>query len=138
VQLPDPRSCACAHRLDELLFAALCGVSSGADTWVSVTDWAELQLNWLRRYLPFANGVASHDTFGRVFSLLDPNQFEACFVRWMQQLIPALAGDLIAIDGKSLRRSYDEGTQRCAAPNSSRQRCARIEASRIAVTGCWT
>lgn len=110
-ELPDPRSRACAYPLDELLFAALCGVSSGADSWVSVTDWAELQLDWLRRHLPFANGVASHDTFGRVFSLLDPRQFEALFVRWMQHLCPALAGEMIAIDGKSLRRSHDGSTR---------------------------
>lgn len=109
-ELPDPRSRACPYPLDELLFAALCGVSSGADSWVSVTDWAELQIDWLRRHLPFANGVASHDTFGRVFSLLDPQQFETCFVRWMQHLCPALAGEMIAIDGKSLRRSHDGGT----------------------------
>lgn len=80
-EMPDPRSRACAYPLDELLFAALCGVSSSADSWVSVTDWAELQLDWLRRHLPFANGVASHDAFERVFSLPDPHQFEAFFVR---------------------------------------------------------
>jgi predicted transposase YbfD/YdcC len=110
-ELRDPRSRACAYPLEELLFAALCGVSSGADSWVSVTDWAGLQLDWLRRHLPFVNGVASHDTFSRVFSLLDPRQFEAFFVRWMQHLCPALNGELIAIDGKSLRGSHDGSTR---------------------------
>ena len=100
------------HPLDELLFAALCGVSNGADSWVSVTDWAELQLDWLRLHLPFANGIASHVTFDRVFSLLDPKQFEACFVRWMQALCPALATEeLIAIDSKSVRRSHNGSTR---------------------------
>ncbi|SIR58307.1 DDE_Tnp_1-associated, partial [Sphaerotilus natans] len=69
-ELDDPRSRSCPFPLDELMFAALCGVSSGADSWVSVTDWAELQIDWLRQHLPYANGIASHDTFGRVFSLL--------------------------------------------------------------------
>ena len=68
-ELDDPRSRSCPFPLDELMFAALCGVSSGADSWVSVTDWAELQIDWLRQHLPYANGIASHDTFGRVFSL---------------------------------------------------------------------
>jgi predicted transposase YbfD/YdcC len=111
-ELPDPRSRTCPYPLDELLFVALCGVSSGADDWVAVTEWADMQLDWLKRHLPFTNGVASHDTFGRVFSLLDPKHFEACFVRWMQALCPALAaGELIAIDGKSVRRSHDGSTR---------------------------
>jgi len=112
--LPDPRTRACPYPLDELLFVALCGVSSGADSWVGVCDWAntDKQLEWLKRHLPFANGVASHDTFGRVFSLLDPKHFEACFSRWMQALCPALAhSDLIAIDGKSVRGSHDGCTR---------------------------
>lgn len=110
-ELDDPRSRSCPFPLDELMFAALCGVSSGADSWVSVTDWAELQIDWLRQHLPYANGIASHDTFGRVFSLLDPHQFERFFVRWMQHLCPALTGELIAIDGKSLRGSHGGGTR---------------------------
>jgi predicted transposase YbfD/YdcC len=110
-ELPDPRTRACPYPLDELLFVALCGVSSGADSWVSVTDWAGLQLDWLKRYLPFAQGIASHDTFGRVFSLLDPDQFEAYFIRWMQRLCPALTGEIIPIDGKSVRRSHNGVTR---------------------------
>ena len=105
--LEDPRSRACPHRLDELLLAALCAITSGADSWVTVVDWGRMKLDWLRRWLPFANGIASHDTFSRVFSLLDAKSFEACFVGWMQQLCPALQGQLIAIDGKSVRGSHD-------------------------------
>jgi predicted transposase YbfD/YdcC len=106
-QLPDPRTRTCPHRWDELMFVALCGLASGADSWVSVADWAALKLEWLRRYLPFVNGIASHDTFSRVFNLLDAQSFEACFVGWMQALCPALAGELIPIDGKSVRRSHN-------------------------------
>ena len=68
-----------------------------------------MKLDWLRRWLPFANGIASHDTFSRVFSLLDARSFEACFIGWMQQLCPALQGQLVAIDGKSVRGSHDAG-----------------------------
>lgn len=108
-ELKDPRSRSCAHPLDELLLVALCAVTSGADSWVSVVKWAVLKVDWLRQFLPFANGIASHDTFTRVFSLLDAQSFEACFIRWMQDLCPSLKGQLIPIDGKSVRGSHDGG-----------------------------
>ena len=66
-----------------------------------------MKLDWLRQHLPFANGIASHDTFGRVFSLLDAQQFEACFMGWIGTLCPSLAGQHIAIDGKCVRGSHD-------------------------------
>lgn len=101
------RQRSCWYRLDELLLVALCGVVSGANDWVGVVLWAELKLEWLRQFLPFENGVASHDTFGRVFALLDAQQFEACFMAWMHKLCPTLAEHHIPIDGKSLRGSYN-------------------------------
>src|SRR5690349_20525292 len=108
-ELEDPRSRSCPHRLDELLLVALCAITSGADSWVSVVDWGRMKLDWLKRWLPFDNGIASHDTFSRVFSLLDAKGFEACFIDWMHQLCPALQGQLVSIDGKSMRGSHDGG-----------------------------
>ena len=105
--VPDPRTRACRYPWDELMLTALCGVCSGADDWVGVVDWATLKLDWLRQYLVFNNGVASHDTFSRVFSLLDAQRFEACFVGWTKALCPNLAQQLIPIDGKSVRRSHN-------------------------------
>jgi predicted transposase YbfD/YdcC len=107
--LEDPRSRKCPYPLQELLLVALSAVTSGADDWVGVVEWAQLKLPWLRRFLPFDNGIASHDTFSRVFSLLDARGFEACFVAWMRGPCPALAGHVVAIDGKSLRGSHDGG-----------------------------
>jgi hypothetical protein len=107
--LEDPRSRQCTYPLQELLLVALSAVTSGADDWVSVVEWAQLKLLWLRRFLPFDNGIASHDTFSRVFSLLDAQCFEACFVAWMRSLCPSLDGHVVAIDGKSLRGSRDSG-----------------------------
>ena len=108
--LPDPRR---AHRraypLQEMLLVALCAISSDADDWVHVAEWGELKLPWLRRFLPFAAGVASHDTFSRLFSMLDGAQFAKCFAGWMAKLCPSLAGQSIAIDGKSVRGSHDCG-----------------------------
>lgn len=109
-ELEDPRTRNCPHPLNELLLVALGGVTSGADDWVSVVKWARLKVDWLRRFLPFDNGIASHDTFSRVFSLLEAKGFEANFIGWMQQLCPTLAGQLIPMDGKSLRGSHDGDT----------------------------
>ena len=111
--LQDPRGRECLYPLDELLLVALCAVTSGAEGWVCVTEWGKTKLDWLRRFLPFSNGIASHDTFSRVFNLLDAAVFEACFIKWMQHLCPSVAGQVIPIDGKSVRRSHD-GEQRMA------------------------
>lgn len=111
--LSDPRGRECAHRLDELLLVAICGITSGAEGWVAVAEWGTVKLAWLRRFLPYANGIASHDTFTRIFSLLDAAAFEGCFIRWMQHLCPTLAGQVIPIDGKAVRRSHD-GEKRMA------------------------
>ena len=101
--LEDPRQSArCLYPLQEMLLVALCAVCSDADDWVHVAEWGRYKLAWLRKWLPFEQGVASHDTFSRLFGLLDPKVFEACFVRWMQRLSPALAGQSIAIDGTPL------------------------------------
>jgi len=109
--LRDPRSRTPAHDLTEMLVVALCAILSGADSWVEIQTWAEAKLDWLRRYLRLANGIASHDTFGRVFAALDARQFEACFMRWAAHLCPTLAGEVVAIDGKTVRGSH-RGEQR--------------------------
>ena len=106
-ELSDPRARECAYPLEELLLGAICAVISGAESWTSVVEWNEMKLDWLRQHFPFANGVASHDTFGRVFSLLDAKQFEACFMRWIGGLCPSLDGHHVAIDGKCVRGSHD-------------------------------
>jgi predicted transposase YbfD/YdcC len=92
-----------------MLLVALCAISSDADDWVHVAIWGDLKLDWLRRYLPFANGIASHDTFSRVFALLDADKFAECFAGWMAHLCPNLGGQSIAIDGKSVRGSHEGG-----------------------------
>jgi len=104
--LPDPRGGRHRlHPLQEVLLVALAGMASGAEDWVSVSEWGEVRLAWLRQFLPFKRGIASHDTFRRVFALLDASQFEALFMAWMSGLCPSLADQTIAIDGKSLRGS---------------------------------
>lgn len=102
------------HRLSELLTVAVCAVLSGADDFEEISQWGRAKLDWLRGFLKLDYGVASPDTFERVFALLDPHQFERVFRGWVGAVIPALAhGQVIAIDGKTSRRTTSKAA---AAP----------------------
>jgi len=103
--LADPRWRACRYPLNEILLTALCAVLCGVEDWETMTLWGRSQLEWLRRILPFAQGIPSPDTFRRVFLALNPNAFERCFTEWVGALCPSLSGKHIAIDGKSVRGS---------------------------------
>jgi predicted transposase YbfD/YdcC len=106
--LPDPRIERCKrHDLLDVVTIALCAVVCGADTWVDIAEFGRSKEPWLRTFLALPNGIPSHDTFGRVFAALDPTAFEAAFLGWVQDLATATAGQVIAIDGKTLRRSHD-------------------------------
>jgi len=106
--LEDPRvSPATQHRLLDIIAIALCAVVCGADTWVEVEQFGKDKRDWLLTLLPLPHGVPSHDTFGRVFAALDPGQFERCFASWVQAIARLTAGEVVAIDGKVLRRSHD-------------------------------
>ncbi len=107
VSITDPRQASkVKHNLVELLVVAVNGVLVGADTFVEIELWAKERLDWLRGYLRLEAGIPSHDTFGRLFGLIDPTQFEAAFRRWVGAILPALGEDaVVAIDGKSSRRT---------------------------------
>lgn len=102
------------HALGDILFITICAVICGADGWTEVQVYGETRWHWLKTVLLLPNGMPSHDTFGRVFGLLDPEQLERCFQRWMASLAEVSQGRLIAIDGKTLRRSFDKAGNRAA------------------------
>ena len=105
--LPDPRiRRSCDHLLFDLIAIAVLAVMCGADSWTDLEIFAQLRLEWLRTFLVLPGGAPSHDTFRRVFGLLDRQQFAACLFRWTQALHAATGGKLVAIDGKTLRRSF--------------------------------
>jgi len=105
--LADPRqSVKVLYRLDEVLLLTLCAVLCGADGWVSVALFGKQKLAFLRRFLPFADGTPSHDQLGLVFGALDAEGFQSCFVAWTRSLARAVEG-VVAIDGKTARRSFD-------------------------------
>jgi predicted transposase YbfD/YdcC len=114
-ELPDPRmNRTKLHLLGDILTITICSVICGADGWVQVAEFGRCKRKWFETFLALPNGIASHDTFGRVFAMLDPTAFEACFLRWIADLATASEGRLIAIDGKTLRRSLDAANGKAA------------------------
>lgn len=108
-KLPDPRRETenKLYTLSEIVCIALCAILSGMDDWESVAEFARAKVDWLRQFLPLANGTPSHDTFGRVFSLIDPEAFESAFFEWAAQARIGSEGiKQVAIDGKAVRRSH--------------------------------
>jgi predicted transposase YbfD/YdcC len=107
VGIRDPRQAKKVdHDLVELLVVAVCAVLAGADDFVEIEEWAKEKRVWLRQYLRLANGIPSHDTFGRVFAAIDGQAFGAAFRRWVSSVVPALAkGEVVSLDGKTSRRS---------------------------------
>lgn len=99
------------HELFDLLVVALCGTIAGADGWYDIERFGNERLTWLRTFLPLPNGIPSHDTFGRVFSLLDPAKLVACIQQWLDDVGREI-GQHIAIDGKTLRGSFDTAAGR--------------------------
>lgn len=114
-QVEDPRvDRTKAHSLYNILVITLCAVLCGADTWTDVALFGRTKRAWLETFLNLPNGIPSHDTFGRVFSRLDPQQLEACFMAFTSRLAEAIGGNVMAIDGKTLRRSFDKAGKKSA------------------------
>ncbi len=106
-QVEDPRmERTKLHRLRDIIILAICGVICGAEGWVEIEEFAKAKEAWFTEVLKLPNGIPSHDTFGRVFALIDPKQFEASFLQWVQSVSEEIKG-VIAVDGKTLRRSHD-------------------------------
>ncbi len=93
----------------DIIVIAVCAVICGADDWVEIEAWGNEKREWLRQFLALPNGIPSHDTFGRVFSRIDAEAFQAAFLQWVQSAFEVSAGQVVAIDGKQLRRSHDKG-----------------------------
>jgi len=108
-ELDDPRqSGKVAYPLEEMLLQCLFAVLAGADSWVEIAEFGKKKLDFLRRFRAFENGTPSHDQFGNLFAALDAEAFQSCFIAWVASLAK-LGPDIVAIDGKTLRRSYQEG-----------------------------
>ncbi len=112
-ELEDPRNGrAKRHELLDIIVITLCAVICGADNWVEIEEFGKAKREWFDRFLKLPNGIPSHDTFGRVFGMLDPERFAACFTHWVNSVSQLVQGEVVAIDGKTLRGCHDRGNGR--------------------------
>jgi predicted transposase YbfD/YdcC len=110
--LEDPRVERTKHHLlIDIIAIAILAVISGADGWVAIETYGQAKQEWLASFLSLPNGIPSHDTFARVFARIEPSAFEQCFTNWMNAITKELGAQVIPIDGKTLRGSYDRETQ---------------------------
>ncbi|MEH2147606.1 ISAs1 family transposase [Nostoc sp.] len=102
------------HNLMDIITIAVCAVICGADGWVAIETYGCAKYEWLKTFLDLPNGIPSHDTFARVFAQINPQQFQSCFLDWMKSVQKITSGEVVAIDGKTLRSSYDESSDQSA------------------------
>jgi len=95
------------HSLLDILVITVCAIICGADTWVDVEEFGKAKRRWLKTFLDLPNDIPSHDTVGDVFARLDADHFQDCFLNWIQAVSVVTQGQVVAIDGKTLRRSHD-------------------------------
>jgi predicted transposase YbfD/YdcC len=95
------------HNFHDILVITILATICGANTWTEICEFGEAKIDWLQTFLELPNGIPSHDTFGRVFSLIDSEKFETCFLSWIESLQIDVINEIISIDGKTLRGSHD-------------------------------
>lgn len=113
-ELTDPRRREPTYPLMDMVIMALCAVICGADDFVAIARYARTKKEWFGRFLDLSNGIPSHDRFNAVFAALRPSEFEQCLLSWITSLHEITDGQVIAIDGKTLRRSYDKASSKSA------------------------
>ncbi len=102
------------HTFIDILVIAICGSICGANDWVAVATFGKAKEDWLRTFLEIPHGIPSHDTFTDVFSKRSPGQFQQCFISWVSRLVTLFPDEVVAIDGKTLRHSYDTQDSRAS------------------------
>lgn len=113
--LPDPRIDRCKrHKLIDIVVIGLCAVICGADGPTDMETFGESKAEWLKQFLELPGGIPSHDTFGRVLSIIAPADFERCLLKWVNQQVKLPGGEIVALDGKTLRGSHDRAKEQDA------------------------
>jgi predicted transposase YbfD/YdcC len=109
-EVPDPRVvCTVEHDLSDLLAIALCTILCGGESFYDMEEFGEVRLPWLKTFLRLRHGAPKHDTYNRVFQAMDPEKFSDCLTRWTQSVRSVLGGEVVALDGKSVRRALNQG-----------------------------
>lgn len=112
------------HKLLDILVITICAIIAGADNWEDIAEFGQAKLDWFKTFLELPNGIPSHDTFNRVFARLDPQEFRHGFMSWISAVSEVIGGQVVAIDGKVLRRSHDRGIGQAAIDMVSAWACA--------------
>jgi predicted transposase YbfD/YdcC len=102
------------HLLIDVVVIGICAVICGSDTWTEMEEYGKAKYQWFKGFLELPNDIPSHDTFGRVFSRLSPEEFRECFLSWINAVNEITGGQVVAIDGKTLRRSFDKASDKAA------------------------
>lgn len=102
------------HKLIDVIIIAICGVIAGADTYEQIENFGKKRKKWLLKFLELPRGIPSHDTFGRIFERMNPNEFQNSFKQWIESVTERTEGQVVAIDGKTLRRSHDKSNDKKA------------------------
>ena len=109
-EVPDPRVTATVdHDLPDLLTIALCTILCGGESFYDMEDFGQVRLDWLKTFLRLRHGAPTQDTYNRVFQALDPEKFGTCLARWTQSVRAVLGGEVVALDGQTLRRALNKG-----------------------------
>lgn len=133
-KISDPRRREVRHPLVNILTIAICAVICGADDFVSIAGWGRIKRDWLATFLDLRNGIPSHDRFNAVLAAIKPAEFEACLLSWITALHDVSSGQIVAIDGKTLRRSFDAASGKPAIHMVSAWACAnRISLGQVVV-----
>lgn len=106
-ELTDPRTKRITYSLELIIFLTISSVVSGAENWTDVANFSKSKIDWVKKFYPDLKKTPSHDTFGDFFKRLEPDEFSKVFIKWVSQICNITEGELIAIDGKKLRGSYD-------------------------------
>jgi predicted transposase YbfD/YdcC len=106
--ITEPRDSNKRHKLIDIITIALCAVICGADTWEDIEEFGNTRKEWFERFLELPHGIPAHDTFARVFASMDPEEFQQAFLKWVEAVKTATKERIVAVDGKTLRRSYEK------------------------------
>ncbi len=113
-ELTDPRRGEPVYPLINIVVIAICAVVSGSDDFVAIAKYGRTKREWLSQFLDLENGIPSHDRFNAILAALKPAEFEKCLLSWITSLHEITGGQIVAIDGKTLRRSYDKANGKAA------------------------
>ncbi|NER40190.1 MAG: ISAs1 family transposase [Oscillatoria sp. SIO1A7] len=102
------------HKLIDIIAISIMAVISGAEGWVAIETYGKAKQSWLKEFLSLPNGIPSHDTFGRVWSIISTEEFNKCFLNWLDTLVKKCGIDVVSIDGKTLKQSYDRSNSQSA------------------------